>query len=97
MPYVLNHGEWPHGNAWLSEVVFESYLPLLEMMQNLYKDGIKAGLSFDFSPILLEQLAHHDAKNIFKRFAESQIAQAECDIQKFTQIPNAKINLGMGE
>ncbi len=97
MPFILNHGEWPHGNAWLSEVVFESYLPLLEMMQNLCKDGIKAGISFDFSPILLEQLAHHDAKNIFKRFAESQIAQAECDIQKFTQIPNAKINLGMGE
>lgn len=97
MPYVLNHGEWPHGNAWLSEVVFESYLPLLEMMQNLHRDDIKARLSFDFTPILLEQLMHHDAKNIFKRFAESQIAQAESDIQKFSMYPDARYNLGMGE
>ena len=29
LPYVLGHGEWPHGAAWLYEAAVDTYLPLL--------------------------------------------------------------------
>ena len=35
LPYVLNHGRWPHGSDWLSEATFECYLPLLEVAHRL--------------------------------------------------------------
>ena len=29
LPYVLNHGRWPHGSDWICEAAIETYLPLL--------------------------------------------------------------------
>src|SRR3954470_14480805 len=33
-PYVLHHGDWPHGEAWLYEAAAESYLPLLDVIED---------------------------------------------------------------
>ncbi len=30
LPYVLNHGRWPHGSDWICEAALDTYLPLLE-------------------------------------------------------------------
>ena len=76
MPYVKNHDMWPHGTVWLSEVVFESYLPILEIIQHLQLEGIRPSISFDFSPVLLEQLAHSNAFMIFVEYAKNQIEQS---------------------
>ncbi|MEY5130917.1 MAG: hypothetical protein RL734_984 [Bacteroidota bacterium] len=62
MPYVMNHDMWPHGTVWLSEVVCESYLPILEVIQDLHQEGIRPTISFDFSPILLAQLSRKQSK-----------------------------------
>ena len=32
LPYVVNHGTWPHGLEWLHEAAAETYLPLLRML-----------------------------------------------------------------
>ena len=32
LPYVLNHGRWPHGSDWLCEAAVDTYLPLLEVL-----------------------------------------------------------------
>ena len=32
LPYVLHHGTYPHGEAWLYEAAAETYLPLLDMI-----------------------------------------------------------------
>ena len=32
LPYVLNHGRWPHGSDWLCEAMTDTYLPLLEAL-----------------------------------------------------------------
>ena len=32
LPYVLHHGSYPHGEAWLYEAAAETYLPLLDMI-----------------------------------------------------------------
>ncbi|HLJ59539.1 MAG TPA: 1,4-alpha-glucan branching protein domain-containing protein [bacterium] len=57
LPFVLNHGRWPHGSDWLSEVTVECYLPLLRMLDRLADDDVDAAVTINISPILCEQLA----------------------------------------
>lgn len=97
MPYVMNHTMWPHGTVWLSEVVFESYLPILESIRNLQQEGIRPSISFDFSPVLLEQLSHANAFTIFAEYAKKHIEQSEKDLDKFSKLPEAFCNIPMGE
>ena len=56
LPFVLNHGRWPHGSDWLCEVAVECYLPLLAALQRLADEDVRAGITINFSPILCEQL-----------------------------------------
>src|SRR5271155_162374 len=57
LPFVLNHGRWPHGSDWLSEVTVECYLPLLRVLGRLARDEIGPTVTINISPILAEQLA----------------------------------------
>ena len=57
LPFVLNHGRWPHGSDWLSEVTVECYLPLLRVLGRLARDEIGHTVTINISPILAEQLA----------------------------------------
>ena len=33
LPWVLNHGRWPHGSDWLCEAALDTYLPLIEQLR----------------------------------------------------------------
>ncbi len=57
LPYVLNHGRWPHGSDWLCEAALDTYLPLLEVLQGLEKDGVSAPITLGITPVLANQLA----------------------------------------
>jgi 1,4-alpha-glucan branching enzyme len=41
---------------WLYEAVFESYLPLLQMLRRQQQDGVPAQITFTFTPTLCEML-----------------------------------------
>ena len=41
LPYVVNHGTWPHGMEWLHEAAAETYLPLLRVLKNLERDKVR--------------------------------------------------------
>jgi 1,4-alpha-glucan branching enzyme len=56
LPYVLHHGRWPHGSDWLCEAVLDSYLPLLEQLQDLAAAGTRAPVTIGFTPVLANQL-----------------------------------------
>lgn len=56
IPYVLDHGSWPHGMDWLYEAAAETYLPLLDVFERLAAEGISARTSVSFTPVLMEQL-----------------------------------------
>ena len=56
LPYVLGHGEWPHGAAWLYEAAVDTYLPLLVGLEDLVASGVRPALTIEFSPVLGEQL-----------------------------------------
>jgi 1,4-alpha-glucan branching enzyme len=57
LPFVLNHGRWPHGSDWLNEATVECYLPLLDVARRLVADSISPRWTINLSPILCEQLA----------------------------------------
>jgi 1,4-alpha-glucan branching enzyme len=56
LPYVLNHGRWPHGSDWISEAAIDTYLPLLDALRRLETEDIAAPLTIGITPILANQL-----------------------------------------
>ena len=85
LPYVVNHGTWPHGIEWLHEAAAETYLPLLRVLGNLERDGIPFNCNLNLSPILLEQLAHPVFQAEFPKYLERKIASAREDEAFFNQ------------
>jgi len=57
LPYVLNHGRWPHGSDWLCEAAIDTYLPLLERLNELAAEGTAAPVTIGVTPVLASQLA----------------------------------------
>ena len=86
LPYVVNHGTWPHGIEWLHEAAAETYLPLLRVLANLERDGIALHCNLNLSPILLEQLAHPVFKSDFPHYVERKIVAAREDEAYFLSV-----------
>ncbi|MEO6964715.1 MAG: 1,4-alpha-glucan branching protein domain-containing protein [Acidobacteriaceae bacterium] len=85
LPYVVNHGTWPHGLEWLLEAAAETYLPLLRVIHNLERDGIALRANLNLSPILLEQLAHPVFRAEFPKYLNRKIMAANEDEAYFSQ------------
>jgi 1,4-alpha-glucan branching enzyme len=83
LPYVLSHGRWPHGTDWLNEACAETYIPLLDMLNELVEDGINPQLTIGISPVLCEQLAHKGLKSEFCGYLETKIQAAATDKEVF--------------
>ena len=77
LPYVLNHGRWPHGSDWLCEAALDTYLPLLEQLQGLAAADVAAPVTIGFTPVLANQLT----SPMFARELEAYFTQrlAACD------------------
>jgi 1,4-alpha-glucan branching enzyme len=85
LPYVINHGTWPHGMEWLHEAAAETYLPLLRVLKNLERDQIRFNCNLNLSPILLEQLAHPVFLAEFPHYLNRKIVAAREDEAFFLQ------------
>lgn len=83
LPYVVNHGTWPHGLEWLNEAAAETYLPLLRVVGELEAEGIYLKPNINLSPILLEQLAHPVFKAEFPKYLQRKIEAARKDAREF--------------
>jgi 1,4-alpha-glucan branching enzyme len=57
LPYVLNHGRWPHGSDWLCEAALDTYLPLIDMMRALESDRVPGPVTLGVTPVLANQLS----------------------------------------
>ncbi|MEP7326693.1 MAG: 1,4-alpha-glucan branching protein domain-containing protein [Gemmatimonadota bacterium] len=77
LPYVLNHGRWPHGSDWLSEATVHSYLPLLEQLQHLETESTSAPITLGITPVLANQLSHPAFRPELEHYFEHRIAAAE--------------------
>jgi 1,4-alpha-glucan branching enzyme len=56
LPYVLNHGRWPHGSDWISEAAIDTYLPLLAALRRLEAENVPAPITLGITPVLANQL-----------------------------------------
>ncbi len=91
IPWVLGHGRWPHGLDWLSEATAECYIPLLNQISRLVKEGYSPHLNIGITPILQEQLQSSDFIHEFEHYLRSKIDAAEHDIREFSR--KGKTNL----
>lgn len=57
LPWVLNHGRWPHGSDWLCEAALDTYLPLLAHLQRLQQERVSAPITLGITPVLANQLS----------------------------------------
>lgn len=89
LPYVVNHGTWPHGMEWLHEAAAETYLPLLRVLKNLERDKVRFNCNINLSPILLEQLTHPVFIAEFPNYLTRKIVAAQEDEAYFTQAGEA--------
>ena len=85
LPYVVNHGTWPHGMEWLHEAAAETYLPLLRVLRNLERDHIRFHCNLNLSPTLLEQLVHPAFTAEFPNYVTRKIVAAREDEAFFIQ------------
>src|SRR5438270_13710771 len=83
LPYVVNHGTWPHGMEWLHEAAAETYLPLLRIFGELEQQGLALKANVNLSPILLEQLSHPVFKDEFPKYLLLKIQAAHQDAEEF--------------
>ena len=90
LPYVLHHGSYPHGEAWLFEAATETYLPLLEMLDELAAHRARPGLSVGLTPVLLEQLAHERFKTGLVAYLHERIERAGQDRAEFESARNSE-------
>ncbi len=91
LPYVVNHGTWPHGMEWLHEAAAETYLPLLRILRNLERDHIRFHCNLNLSPVLLEQLSHPVFIAEFPNYLNRKIIAAREDEAFFIQSGEAHL------
>jgi 1,4-alpha-glucan branching enzyme len=77
LPWVLNHGRWPHGSDWLCEAAFDTYLPLLESLQGLGEAGVSAPVTIGFTPVLANQLTSPDFAEEMEAFFTQRLSSCE--------------------
>jgi len=83
LPYVLHHGSYPHGEAWLYEAAAETYLPLLDMIGEAALLQARPAVTIGLTPILLEQLANEHFKSGFVAYLNERMEQARQDRKEF--------------
>ncbi|HNL27873.1 MAG TPA: DUF1957 domain-containing protein, partial [bacterium] len=90
LPYVLHHGQWPHGMEWLYEAASETYIPLLNALNALQNEGRRPRLTISMTPVITEQLASETFKKEFVAFLYDEIERARTDMASFEKSPTEK-------
>jgi len=83
LPYVLSHGGWPHGTDWLNEAAAETYIPILNLLNECMDEGLTPKLTIGISPVLAEQLDDEAFKSEFTNYLQIKIEAALADQKEF--------------
>ena len=84
LPYVLNHGRWPHGSDWICEAAVDTYLPLIDSLNALADEQIAAPVTVGITPILANQLASPVFESELRQFFGQRLEacdEAEADMR----------------
>ena len=85
LPWVLNHGIWPHGTSWVNEAAAETYIPLLQELYKLIDDGYHPKMTLGLTPVLCETLRHPSFIDGFLGYLDEKIAAALYDNEDYTE------------
>jgi 1,4-alpha-glucan branching enzyme len=77
LPWVLHYGRWPHGSDWLCEAALDTYLPLVEELRQLERDGVAAPITIGVTPVLANQLTHPSFVHEMEEFLRERLAHAK--------------------
>ncbi|MBK8189517.1 MAG: DUF1957 domain-containing protein [Vampirovibrionales bacterium] len=83
LPYYRKAGMWPFGEENLYECMAETYLPLLNMLQDLLEEGVKANITVGITPILAEQLADPHLQEGFVQYLSVRLKAAQEDCARY--------------
>ncbi|MCC6791911.1 MAG: DUF1957 domain-containing protein, partial [Thermomicrobiales bacterium] len=83
LPYARQAGMWPHGEEWVHEAIAETYVPLLDALNDLRDEGVRFHLTIGITPILAEQLADPLIIDHFVHYAAERAAWAAKDVTRF--------------
>ncbi|HVC32056.1 MAG TPA: 1,4-alpha-glucan branching protein domain-containing protein [Chloroflexota bacterium] len=83
LPYVRMAGRWPHGEEMIHEALAETYVPLLNALFDLKREGIEPRVTVGITPILLEQIADRDVREHFELYLQEEIEFARSDAERF--------------
>lgn len=75
---------WPFGEESFYECMAESYIPLLNIISELWDEGIPAKLTVGITPILAEQMADQHLNRGFEQFLRARIEAAKKDEARFS-------------
>ena len=91
LPYARQAGMWPHGEEWVHEAIAETYVPLLDALNDLVEEGVDFRITISVTPILAEQLADATIKEHFLTYAEERAAWAAADISRFADTGDSEM------
>lgn len=79
---------WPFGEENLYDCMMETYLPLLNALNELREEGVKARITVGITPILAEQLADEHLQNGFITYIETRLKAVREDVERY---PDPKV------
>ncbi|MFQ6617548.1 MAG: glycoside hydrolase family 57 protein [Fidelibacterota bacterium] len=85
LPFVLSHGDWPHGTDWLFEAAVETYIPLLNILYELSQSGITPSINIGITPVLAEQLSDKRFTDYLPVYIDGKIKAAEENYEEFSR------------
>jgi 1,4-alpha-glucan branching enzyme len=77
LPYVLNHGRWPHGSDWICEAAIDTYLPLYDVLHRLQAEEIAAPVTLGITPILANQLESQTFATELETYFDQRLTTCE--------------------
>src|SRR6185295_836461 len=86
LPFYRKAGMWPFGEESLYECMAETYVPLLNMIAELYDEGVLAKLTVGITPILGEQLSDNYLKSGFEKWLSERIEASRKDEERYSPL-----------
>jgi 1,4-alpha-glucan branching enzyme len=81
VPHVMRHGRWPHGSDWLMDAAIDSYLPLIDVAEQLGREGVDAPATVNVTPVVAAQLRDPRFPAELRRFLAQRLEACDADEQ----------------
>lgn len=82
-PYLRRAGRQPHGEEPLHEMIAQGLIPLLDLLSDFQRSGLKPPVALACSPLLIEQLADPVVQKHFILWMEERLERRTEELHRF--------------